>query len=218
MALGDNIKAWRLRKGWSTHDLAIEANMPQSSISRFERNLQRPRQAALERIAKVLGAELPQLEYGSTDLEVVPVGKRRIPVLSYAQAGHWVDPNDDVISDEEIAEYLITDADYSPMSFAMIVRGESMAPVFQPGDRIVVDPEVTPQPGDYVIAMNAAQEVTFKVLAELGMNARGEMVRELRSLNPVYPSWNSTAVDFRIIGTVVETSRRFRERNISEIS
>jgi SOS-response transcriptional repressor LexA len=215
MALGENIKAWRTRKGWSTHELGLAADVPQSSISRFERNVQRPRQATLERIAQVLGAELPQLEYGSTDLEVVPIGKRRIPVLSYAQAGLWMDPDNDVISDDEIAEYLITDAEYSPKSFAMIVRGESMVPAFLPGDRIVVDPTVKPRPGDFVIAMNGSSEVIFKQLAELGLNERGEMVRELRSLNPVYPSWNSTSVHFRIIGTVVETSRRLREKHIS---
>lgn len=211
MALGENIRAWRERKGWSTYRLADEADIAQSNVSRYEQNLVRPRRAILERIAKALEAEVPQLEYGSASLEVVPVGKRRIPILDYVQAGRWtgVAP---VFRDEEMTDTVLTDVSYSSKAFALIVRGESMLPLVTPGEILTVDPDVSPRPGDMVVAADRSGEATVKTYAHVGVNKEGRDIIELRPANPVFPVWNSETTPFRIVGTVVEATRRFRSR------
>lgn len=206
MALGENIRAWRERKGWSTHDLALESDINQSSISRFEQNKTRPRPETLRKIAEALGAEIPQLEYGTADLDVIPVGKRRIPVLDYTQVGNWIDVNEDD-SGPENGEFVLTNAKWSDEAFALIVRDDSMLPVFLVDDTITVDPDIAPRPGRFVVAVNGVGEASLKKFADLGVNAKGEPLYELRPLNPDYPIWNSETTPFRIVGSIVEVTR-----------
>ena len=61
-----------------------------------------------------------------------------------------------------------------------MVRGTSMAPEFRDGDKIIVDPDLTPQPGDYVVAkLDGEEEATFKKLRPRGTDAAGQPVIDL---------------------------------------
>lgn len=52
---------------------------------------------------------------------------------------------------------LMTDANVSSDAFAFEVNDESMSPKLLPGDRVVIDPKVSPVPGDYVAAQSAGK-------------------------------------------------------------
>ena len=210
MALGENIKALRERNGWSTYELGERAGTNQSSISRIELGKTRPRPEKLKKIADALGVEVAQLEYGLGDLELVPVGTRRVPILDYVQAGSWagVAP---AFRDAEMQANMLVDSQYSVDAFGLQIRGLSMFPEYQEGDVVIIDPAVSPHPNDCVVATNEAGEATFKMYKDRGFNHEGKAYFELVALNDGYPTWRSDMQQISIVGTEVE-HRKFRRR------
>ena len=83
-----------------------------------------------------------------------------------------------------------------------------MEPDFREGDAVVIDPEVIPLPGDFVVAKNGEEEALFKSIDRAALS-RAE-VFELVPLNEDYPTLRSDQVPIRIIGTMIE-HRRYRK-------
>lgn len=140
------------------------------------------------------------------------IGLRPIPVISSIQAGKLTYISDPYPAGAGYAIEYTDDHDLSRWTFALDVEGESMLPEFRPGDRIIVDPEVTPNPGDFVVARNGSDEATFKKYRPRGMNAAGEMVFELVPLNADYATMRSDVEQLTIIGVVVEHRKKYRRR------
>jgi len=65
-------------------------------------------------------------------------------------------------------------------SFALMVHGESMAPEFQHGEIIIIEPEGLANDGSYVLARHN-DEWTFRQLLRAGQAWR------LHALNPAFP-------------------------------
>lgn len=138
----------------------------------------------------------------------VSVGVTKIPLISYIQAGIWTEILDNFqVGDAD--EWLFTDQAASSHTFALEIKGDSMLPEFRPGDRVIIDPEVFPSPGDYVAAKNGGQEATFKKYRPRGTNAHGDVIFELVPLNEDFPSIRSDIEPVRIVGTMVE-HRKYR--------
>src|SRR5690606_22541990 len=122
-----------------------------------------------ERVARQIEASL-QIESGWLDKEShaafdqnvakATIGERRIPLLNYVQAGDFADGGHNFTMED--VEYLLTDLNLSERAFALQIKGDSMLPEFKEGDRIIVDCEVAPRPGDFVVAKNSEEEATFK--------------------------------------------------------
>ncbi len=93
------------------------------------------------------------------------IGGRMVPIISEVQAGTWREIRDGL----QTAEMLLTDLDLSPHAFALTIRGDSMLPEFREGDRVIIDPEVGPAPGDFVVALNGGNAATFKKYRERGL-------------------------------------------------
>lgn len=87
-----------------------------------------------------------------------------------------------------------------------------MLPEFRPGDRVVIDPSMAPNPGDFVVAKNGHEEATFKKYRPRGRNADGVEVFELVPLNDDYPTLRSDVENLRVIGVMVEHRKRYRVR------
>ena len=139
-----------------------------------------------------------------------PLGQRRIPVISYVQAGMMTEAVDPFELGGAL-ETIFTDLDSSDQTFALIIEGTSMLPEFSEGDKIIIDPALSPRPGDFVVAKNGSEEATFKKYRPRGTNERGEMVFELVPLNDDFPTLNSERDYLRIIGVMVE-HRKYRRR------
>ena len=139
------------------------------------------------------------------------LGLRQIPLISFVQAGLWreaVDPYGQGAGDD----YLLTQVNLGPHAFALTVRGESMQPEFREGDTIIIDPDVKPSPGDFVVAMNDENEATFKKYRPRGVNEHGQSVIELVPLNEDFPTLRSDFTPIEIIGTLMEHRRYRRQR------
>ncbi|MPS93786.1 LexA family transcriptional regulator [Comamonas sp.] len=147
------------------------------------------------------------------DQNVVAVspGARAYPVISHIQAGHM----------KEIAEPYgpgdgfdieYGDNDASQWAFFLEIKGDSMLPEFNEGDRVRIDPEIQPRPGDFVAAKNGKQEATFKKYRVRGIDEKGNEIFELVPLNDNYPVMRSDEHHMVVIGTMTEHRRKFRRK------
>jgi len=189
-----------------------------------------PRGKNLEAAARFFGVTPAYLKYGlessgspsstkqsSVDIQrpfdenvkPAPMGLRPIPVISSVQAGALRDMETPYPPGAGYA-YEYTDQDLSDWAFALDVEGLSMAPMFQPGDRIVVDPEMSPNPGDFVVARNGSEQATFKKYRPRGIDSSGNMIFELVPLNEDYPTLRSDTEHLTVIGVVTEFRKKLR--------
>lgn len=133
---------------------------------------------------------------------------KKIPVLSFVQAGAWTDTGDNSYD-----EWLDVPEDTPSKSYALKVQGKSMEPVFHQGDIVVVDPTLSADPGDYVIARVATapgNEATIKQYAVTGFDRNGVETFELRPLNPLFPTLSSQELEIDLLGVVVEKRTKMR--------
>ena len=117
---------------------------------------------------------------------------RRIPVISWVQAGYW--RGVEYYSDDDL-EYIEITTDIKD-GFGLRVQGDSMMPEFAQGDIIVVAPHAQPENGSYVVVIqDDTNEATFKKLVYDGAKPY------FKPLNPQYPMLESNE-NTRIVGVV----------------
>lgn len=184
------------------------------NLSRIETGKQGVVEETLRLLAQALGCSPADFFVEGPpvgNVDPAPLGTRRIPLIDYVQAGHMAEVcNPYAVGDA--AEWLMTESELSANAFALRIKGDSMLPDFSEGDVVIIDPEVNPYPGCFVVAKNGENEATFKKYRPRGMNERGVDVFELVPLNEDYPSIRSDLVAVHIIGTMVEHRRFFRRR------
>lgn len=154
--------------------------------------------------------EVTRTKQSTINVSSAQIGHKKIPLISYVHAGNWAVAADP-FEPHDAQDWLITDLDLSNGAFALEIKGDSMQPEFSPGDRVIIDPGIQPQPGDFVAAKNGDDEATFKKYRLRTINEKGEAVFELVPLNTDYPSIRSDEVAIHIVGTMVEV-RKYRKR------
>jgi SOS-response transcriptional repressor LexA len=213
MTVGTEIRRRRKALKWTLEDLAAKVDSDTGNLSRMETGKQGVTEEMLRRIAQALGCTVADFYSGGgdgTNVEIVPLGTRRIPLISFVQAGLMSEAFD-AYEPGAAGEWLLTDLELSSGAFALRIKGDSMLPEFREGDVVIIDPQVAPSPGDFVVAKNGENEATFKKFRPRGINESGQQVVELVPLNEDYPSMRSDIVQFVIIGTMIE-HRRYRRR------
>lgn len=148
----------------------------------------------------------------SFDKNVVPAQQdfRSIPVISPIQAGRLREITDPYPPGAGYSVEYTNDPNLSRWAFALEIEGDSMLPEFRPGDMVIIDPGLTPRPGDYVAARNTREEATFKKYRPRGMDANGNEIFELVPLNDDYPTLRSDIEHLEVIGVMVELRKKYR--------
>lgn len=132
---------------------------------------------------------------------------RMVPVLNYVQAGEFCEYHDAAIADEEEP----VNGDYGPNVYWVIIEGLSMFPDFHPKEYVLIDPDIQPVPGDYVVALRHGEEkVTFKKWRPRGFDESGVEYFELVPSNPDFPVMDSRRTPFNICGVAIEQKRKLR--------
>ena len=144
------------------------------------------------------------------DVNIAPVmlPSRPIPVISSVQAGALRDMENPYEPGDGYAVEYTEDQKLSRWAFCLDVEGMSMSPRFQPGDRLFVDPDRAPGPGNFVVARNGSNQATFKKYRPRGMDANGNEIFELVPLNDDYPTLRSDTEPLYVIGVVTEVKQR----------
>ena len=148
---------------------------------------------------------------GGNDLLNLPIDTQRVsmsensnmvPILSWVAAGSW--SNIESVTMLDAIGKVSRPNNLSKNGFALIVRGESMLPKFDPGDIIYVEPETglfALKNNDLVIVQcNEDTEATFKQLVI------GETSDDMY-LRPLNPNWHEQKMmpmgDCNLVGKVV---------------
>jgi len=129
---------------------------------------------------------------------------KQIPILGWVQAGKFTASETGDISPLNPDDYVYSDIKGRNL-FALRVENDSMEPIFHPGDIIIINPNLKPKSGDYVIVrLKAEGEVTFKKL----------LIKDRHIiLKPLNLKYEDIIIDdeahFEIIGKVVERKTMF---------
>lgn len=167
-------------------------------VRRMGNALARTLEEAMGKPIGWMDTEHPEANLRAAD----PVG-RSVPLISWVEAGQMADVEDPYPPGDGAA-WIPVGRKCGPRAFALTVDGLSMTnpnghPTFPHGTVIIVDPDVSPDPGRFVVAKDVAnQAATFKRLAVDG--GRWFLV----PLNPAFPTLEIDRSTIRIIGVVVE--------------
>lgn len=226
--INDRITASRQAQKMSKAELARRVGISHASVSKWESGLNQPKGRYLNDLAAALGVTVDWLltgdgeargqptpeampGYHNVEPAVIPQGTR-VPVLSYVQAGNWHEMCEQATAFDGNVEYVTASIDIGPCGFGLWVRGDSMSPKFEDGDLIIVDPDIIPKAGDFVVASNGKEEATFKKYRSRGEYDNGQPRFELVPLNEDHETLSTDQTQIIIIGVVVE-HRAFFKRN-----
>ena len=99
------------------------------------------------------------------------------PVIAFARGGGGGYPEDMGL---DVPHIPVTCKD--PNCYVLELEGDSMEPLYSPGDLLVVAPNLQPTPGDLVVVRTVEDEVLFKKYKQ-----RGKTI-VLSSFNPKHPA------------------------------
>ncbi|WP_249213181.1 MULTISPECIES: LexA family transcriptional regulator [unclassified Tatumella] len=174
----------------SSH-LASATGASKGTVSQWVNGGTEPSAKYISRLCEVLGVTERWLNDGGLIEETTsnaypgPDLRRRVPLLSTVQAGHWREMIDGTLGD--VTEWIDTTAKVSSYSFALRVSGDSMSSPaghgisIPNGSIVIVDPQIEPVNGKIVVArLRGTSEATVKKLVIDGPNTY------LMPLNPLY--------------------------------
>lgn len=148
---------------------------------------------------------------GARDSSIAPKGtvnapmadvSDEVPILSWVAAGSW--SNVEAVTFDDAIGKVSRPKNLSKNGFALIVRGESMLPKFDPDDIIYVEPQTglfALKNNDLVVVQcNGDTEATFK---QLVMGEKSDEMY-LRPLNPDWPEQKMMPMgDCNLVGKVI---------------
>lgn len=197
--LGEFFKEKRKKGGHSLRTLEKLAGVTHPHIRNIEEGIRKPTFEVVLKLLAALNVEASELLMETGNMK--PLKSRdkakRIPVISWVEAGNWKKAS----KHGESGEFVATE---TKGEFALTVEGTSMEPEFHNGDIIVINPYRKRKHNDYVIVCNAEHESALK---QLKMHGKA---RALHHLNPKYDDIGLTKDSGHgFVGVVVEKRRRY---------
>ncbi|HAT1982219.1 TPA: helix-turn-helix domain-containing protein [Legionella pneumophila] len=201
--IGQRIMIERKAKGLTRKALAeLTSELKISRINNYERGDRTPGPTEIKLLADALEVSASYLMCLTDNRE----GKMTkslgmgalIPVFDYKQA---TDPASYI---QKIKEDIDTKVEFVPVStavsdsigknaFALKIKDESMTPEFRIDDVIIVDPDTSPKPGDFVVALiEGEQEVIVRKYKQLSASKEAQQF-ELIALNE---DWANIRIGF----------------------
>lgn len=205
MEFGERLKELRERAGLSQDALASELNKSKSLISMYESGKRIPPYETQELIADFFNVGLDYLMGRENVYLTLNTSKpQRIPVLGSVPAGIPLEAIEDIVDYEDIPESMSRNGEF----FGLRVNGESMVPVFNDGDTVIIQKQDSADTGDYVVAMINGGEATLKKLKRFDDGII--LIPNNPEFFPVtYTNDQILSLPVRIIGKVVELRRKF---------
>jgi SOS-response transcriptional repressor LexA len=213
-SLGARIRARRDAVGLTQEKLATACGVSRAAVAQWEAGVTRPSLDNLVKAADALSVWLSWLTTGDQSLPggtnpFAAAAHRTLPIIDFAVAGRAEHPGHAVSASD--VPVVAVDSGLSSRAFALVIRDGSMAAEFAAGDTIIIDPDIEPLPGDFVLArIDRDTEATFRKFRPRGADSDYGTAVELAPLNPDWPTRSIDAENpGRILGTLVE-HRRYR--------
>jgi SOS-response transcriptional repressor LexA len=199
------IRQGRLRLGMTEQQFADAVGVSRGAVQQWERpGGTAPKRSNQPAVARLLGLSVVELMLGGSNVGAGSDQRLRVPLISAVQAGNYT-AIDNFRPGAQYETVPVT-VPVQRHTYALRVQGDSMvsdsADSFPDGSIVIVEPAMQAEPGDYVIALNADNETTFKQLVKDGSDLL------LKPLNPRYPI--KPLGSAKVIGVVREFTKRFR--------
>ena len=200
----ERIKQRRKELGMSYQELAALTGISKSTLQRYEtgsiRNIPLDK---LDVLAEGLGTTAMYIlgKPEPANAEMINSGIYNVPVFDSVSAGCGA------YADSRASSYIPTFIGHSVENGEYLwinVKGDSMAPTIEDGDRILVRRRDSVDSGSVAVVMIGDEAFVKKI--KFG---RGWV--ELHSINPYYPVRrfeNESANDVRVVGSVIEVSKK----------
>ncbi|MCR4671945.1 MAG: XRE family transcriptional regulator [Lachnospiraceae bacterium] len=208
MAIKDNIRTYRIRRGYEQQYLAELMGKNPRTVSAWESGRGTPKAKDLQRLCEVLRCSLADLLAEDPEpffqRTVTSYTSTLIPVYGRVAAGTPLSMSEDIIGEVEIPDSLAKTGEF----FGLQISGDSMLPDIHDQDIVIVHSQNDAESGEIVIAAVNGDDAVCKKLVKL---PEGIM---LMSLNQAYPPMIYTAdaieqTPITILGKVVEARRKF---------
>lgn len=212
MSVGNKIRAIRKSRKLSIAEVENRAGISEGNLSRIETGKQWPREETLVAIADALGCRTADF-FTAADAHTA----QPIPLITYSQTEAAGEAGEFPAARQTLGEYAAShavrwipaDATIRGKAFALEIGDHSMLPDFQKNDIVIIDPDMPPNPGDFVLA-KAGHETLFRKYRPRGTRSSGDMVFHLIPINEDYPSCRSDIMTITLLGTMLE-HRRYRK-------
>lgn len=197
MKMHERIRYARRQAGYKNQAaLARDLGVTRASVTQWEiADGTTPNWENLKKLAALTGFNPLWLREGAgpekpIDSTTSASGVRKVPVIDYCEAGRPREVVDAYAAGGGFDEVAIYEAqECGAYAFALRISGDSMAPLIQHGDTVIVDPDAPIRPGDTVVAKMARDETaTVKRYRERGRDQQGNLIIELVPNNPDYAS------------------------------
>lgn len=214
--IGQRIKTERTSKGLTRKALAeLTETLNVSRINNYERGERTPGPEEVVRLGKALGVAASYLMCLSDDKQGAldgPLGASLlIPVLDFKQACH----PEEFIQEGRGLEFLAVTPDAvgscGKNAFALRVQDDSMVPELRINDALIINPDMRPSPGDFVVAqLNNDSEVMIRKYKQLSVSETSPAF-ELVALNSDWANVQvNAAIKSRLVGVVVSLQRKIK--------
>lgn len=222
--LGKYLEDSRKKKGLSTYDVNNLTQISQSYISLIEKGKRKPSAVILKTLAPVYGLDYIDLYEKAGYIDLIEDEKKdmlkkigaiplsdisttKIPVLGKVKAGY------NYLAQENIIDYIAFNIDGTDKEnyYALYVTGDSMEPLFNDGDIVIVHKQDNFENGDNCVVLINGDEATVKKVY------KGTTGIELKAVNPYYPPRIFTEEEtkdlpVKVIGVVEKSIRNFKKK------
>lgn len=220
------LKTIRESLGYSIYDVNKLCEISPSYLSLMENGKRRPSPIILKKLSSIYHIDYNDLliKAGFSDLVIensekedmlkkigaIPLSEietTKIPVLGKVKAGY------NYLAQENIIEYIYFNIDGSDKEnyYALYVTGDSMEPLFDDGDIVIVHKQDDFNNGDNCVILINGDEATIKKVY------KGTTGIKLQAVNPYYPPRIFTEEEIRnlpvkVIGVVEKSIRNFKKK------
>lgn len=193
----DMLKYFREREGLSQFELSKKLGVAPSTIGMYEQGRRQPSFEVEETLADIFNVDIATLR-GKPGPSAV-----KLQVLGRVAAGIPIEMITDIVDDEEISVQMGKAGDY----FALRIKGNSMEPIINDGDNVIVKKQPDVDTGDIAIVAVNGDDATCK---------RIRKHRDGIELIPANPSFEVRfftneeiqSIPVTILGKVVELRRK----------
>lgn len=199
------IDALAERYGMTASGLARKAGLDPTTFNKSKRKSPdgRLRWPSTESIAKILDATGATVDLFMSLLGPnAPAHRRPLPLIGLAQAGDGGYFDDGGFPAGSGWDEIDFPAVADPHAYALEITGDSMAPAYRDGDRVIVSPSAPVRRGDRVVVKTASGEILAKELRR-----QTAKTIELKSINPEHPDRTIPVQDVRWIARILWTSQ-----------